>query len=277
MKKILGISATITLGYLLCSSSAYSLPTYGFDATGSDGPFDQVSGFKLLGTGATGQETENAPVGGNGGLDLWSTTNFLTETFTESFTLLVNSGLNADGANDPFNFNYLGSNVLLDVNLSGTISTPDANGAYTAFFNTDGSSTATMYLDGNGNYDFEIGEDVIAELELTNFIPFGFETSLLGAGATSVDLQFDFTSANAAYWDNAFESLVQQSLMLAITQGDLTLQQLVGDPADGIQYQGWTVIAVDAALTPVPEPATMLLFGAGLLGLAGISRRKKRS
>lgn len=284
MKKLVGISSAIALSCLLCVSNAYSVPTYGFDSTGTDGSFDQVSGFKFAGTGGTGLETENAPtVGpetGNGNFDIWSETNFITETFTEQFTLLNLAGLNSSGSVDLINLSYLGTNILLDVDLNGTITTPDANGAYDVSFNTDGTSVAQMYLDVNGDYDYVAadGDVSIADLELTGFIPFGFEPSLLGLnGGTSVDIEFTFTGINDQYWDTAFEDLVNSSFMLAITQGDLTLVDLLPDgiPANGIQYQGWNVIAVDAALTAVPEPATMLLFGAGLIGLAGIGRRKR--
>jgi hypothetical protein len=36
-----------------------------------------------------------------------------------------------------------------------------------------------------------------------------------------------------------------------------------------------SIISNRDATAPVPEPATMLLFGLGLLGLAGTSRKKK--
>ncbi|MCP3875063.1 MAG: PEP-CTERM sorting domain-containing protein [Desulfobacteraceae bacterium] len=47
--------------------------------------------------------------------------------------------------------------------------------------------------------------------------------------------------------------------------------------ASGSAYPGLDLVSLEGPgqSSPVPEPATMLLFGLGLLGLAGVNRRKK--
>jgi len=147
-------------------------------------------------------------------------------------------------------------------------------------------------INGDGQYDYAIdysvsGSDVTYYLvDMSNASAYWVDTVISGwSGEASpwqatydADDYVTFTAIDgygSGVFDNnedggishVLEGSFDMSLLSGYSGGDITLHWTMQCGNDYLDYTG----------SPVPEPASMLLLGAGLIGLAGFGKRKLRN
>lgn len=86
---------------------------------------------------------------------------------------------------------------------------------------------------------------------------------------TAYPLNFNPPGILPGEWDEFYLNFGSTVLLEEITWTGVRLQSLPDNINDG------SLFLADKPSAPVPEPATMLLFGTGLAGLAAVARRRK--
>jgi len=196
---------------------------------------------------------------------------------------------------------YFSLTDFTTANVNTIIVSIDASyGADFGFYTVDNVSTPTLVTNTLKVYDKSVPEGYFSSYNTVTFSDlgggsweatansvttpfsstFGFYFDIYTGGLNDNDVdyswysdsQFNYNHNTSASADTTIKHLLIAYSASAKTALIFLDDQLGALPAD-MDYNDKTVSVDDVA--PVPEPATMFLFGTGLLGLAATARRKK--